>query len=423
MFREQGSGIRDQQAAGRENLPESCSLPPEPVSRARLPALIYLALIVYGSLYPFTGWHTPPDGVWEFVTAPWSRHVTRSDITTNILVYLPFGVLAARSLRYRCSPAAAFVLALLAGMLLSFTMESLQAFLPTRVSSRLDWLLNGLGTALGAILAALAQGRWAPLRALMLLRRRWFLPGNTADLGLVVLALWALAQLIPLLLFLDLESLQKGLWSLWRALLQPSLLHWQQLIADSLGIAGLGLFVTLYARSAKSIMPMYVAFVVIVLLLRVPVMSWRLSLETGAGAVLGLASAMALLRSPHGLRLAAAVLAILASLILAKLAPEFSLWFKPPREINWIPFAGKMHSLFGFAEILAGLWPFFALAALAQAAAPYRLHAWLGGATLVLILIALELAQQDVPGHRPDVTNVLLALIGWAAPWWWREKN
>ena len=39
------------------------------------------------------------------------------------------------------------------------------------------------------------------------------------------------------------------------------------------------------------------------------------------------------------------------------------------------------------------------------------------------LLIALELAQQDMPGHRPDVTNVLLALIGWAAPWWWREKT
>ena len=398
-------------------------LPAKPVSRARLPAVVYLLLIVYGSLYPFSGWHTPPDGVWEFVTAPWSRYVSRSDIITNILVYLPFGVLVARSLRYRCTPIAAFMLALCVGALLSFSMESLQAFLPLRVSSRLDWLLNGLGTLLGALLAALVQARWAPLRALVMLRHRWFLPGHTAELGLTVLGMWTLAQLIPLLLFLDLDSWQKGLWSLWRALQQPSLLHWQQLIADSLGIAGLGLFVMLYARSAKSLMPLYVVFVVVVLLLRVPVMSWRLSLETGAAAVLGLSGAMALLRSPHGMRLAAATLAILASLILAKLAPEFSLWFKPPREINWIPFAGRMHSLFGLAEILAGLWPFFALAALAQAAAPQRFHAWMGGAALVLILIALEIAQQGVPGHRPDITNVLLALIGWAAPWWWSNRH
>ena len=88
-------------------------------------------------------------------------------------------------------------------------------------------------------------------------------------------------------------------------------------------------------------------------MLRVPVMSWRLSLETGVGAVLGLAGAMSLLRSPQPLRLAVAATMIFAGFVLAKLAPELSLWFKPPREINWIPFAGRMHSLYGFSEMLA----------------------------------------------------------------------
>jgi VanZ family protein len=392
-------------------------------SRARFPAIVYALLIVYGSLYPFTGWHGPLDSALDFLTAPWSRYITRSDVLTNILVYLPFGALVARAQRHWLTPAAAFALALLAGLLLSFSMESLQAFLPGRVSSRLDWLLNGLGTALGALLSALVQGRWAPLRGLMLLRHRWFLPGHTADLGLAVLGLWALAQLIPLLLFLDPESLQRGLWSLWRALLQPSLLHWQQLFADSLGIAGLGLFVTLYARSSKSVMPLYVAFIVAVLLLRVPVMSWRLSLETGAGAVLGLAIAMSLLRSPQPLRLAVAASMIFAGFVLAKLAPELSLWFKPPREINWIPFDGRMHSLYGFSEMLANLWPFLALATLAQAAAPVRRHAWLGGLVVLTVSIALEQAQQGVPGHRPDITNILLALAGWSVPWWWEKHQ
>ncbi len=394
-----------------------------PVSRARWPALIYALLIVYGSLYPFLGWRGPFDAALDFVSAPWSRYVTRSDIITNLLVYLPLGGLTARALRYRLNPWLAFLAATLVGVLLSFGMETLQAWLPGRVSSRLDWLLNSLGTALGALAAALVQGRWRPLRRLLMVRRRWFLPGPTADLGLLVLGLWALTQLIPLFLYLDPDSLQRGLWSLWRALLQPSLLHWQQLSADALSIAGLGLFVTLYARSAKSLMPLYIAFIVCVLVLRIPVMSWRLSLETGAGALLGLTGALALLRAPRPLRLIAAALAILLGLALAKLAPEFSLWFKPPREINWIPFAGRMHSLSGFAELLAGVWPFLALAALAQAGAPYRQQAVWGGVTLAFFAVALELAQQQIPGHRPDLTNVLLALAGWFAPWWWQAKN
>lgn len=390
-----------------------------PFSRARWPALIYAVLIAYGSLYPFLGWHGPLDAALDFVGAPWSRHVSRSDIITNILVYLPLGALIARALRYRLNPWLAFLAAALLGALLSFAMESLQAYLPGRVSSRLDWLLNSLGTLLGALGAALIQARWGPLRALAQLRRQWFLPGPTADFGLLVLGLWALAQLIPLLLYLDPDSLQRGLWSLWRALSQPSLLHWQQLAADSLSIAGLGLFVTLYARSAKSVMPLFIAFIVFVLLLRIPVMSWRLSLETGAGALLGLAGTLALLRSPRPFRLIAAAVAILIGFALAKLAPEISLWFKPPREVNWIPFAGRMHSLSGFAELLAGLWPFLTLAALAQAGAPYRQHALWGGITVAFIAVALELAQQGIPGHRPDVTNVLLALTGWYAPWRW----
>lgn len=389
------------------------------ISRARWPALIYALLIVYGSLYPFLGWHGPLDAALDFVSAPWSRHVSRSDVITNILVYLPLGALAARALRYRLLPWQALLAAALLGVLLSFTMESLQAYLPGRVSSRLDWLLNALGSALGALGSALIQGRWEPFRRLALLRRQWFLPGQIADFGLLVLGLWALAQLIPLLLYLDPDSLQRGLWSLWRALSQPSLLHWQQLAADSLSIAGLGLFVTLYARSAKSVMPLYVAFIVIVLLLRIPVMSWRLSLETGAGAVLGLTGTLVLLRSPRPFRLIAAAVAILIGFALAKLAPEISLWFKPPREVNWIPFAGRMHSLSGFAELLAGLWPFLSLAALAHAGAPYRQHALWGGITVAFIAVALELAQQGIPGHRPDVTNVLLALAGWYAPWRW----
>lgn len=390
-------------------------------SSTSITAAGYALLLVYGSLYPFTGWHGPFDGALAFLGAPWPRYVTRSDIITNILVYLPLGALLARAQRHRLHPARSFAVAVLAALLLSLMLEGVQTFLPGRVASRLDWLLNGLGAALGALAAALAQSRWAPLRALLSLRGRWFLPGPVADLSLLALGIWTLAQLIPLLLYLDADSLQRGLWSLWRALGQPSLLHWQLLTADALSIAGLGLLVTLHARSARNLMPLYIVFITAVLLLRVPVMSWRLSLESGAGALLGLVVAMAFLRSPRGLRLAAAAAMIFLGFALAKLAPEFSLWFKPPREVNWIPFAGRMHSLHGFADMLGVVWPFLALATMAQNAAPFRGHAWLGGGIVLTVTAALELAQQGAPGYRADMTNVLLALAGWTAPWWWQR--
>jgi VanZ family protein len=390
-------------------------------TRSRLAIAGYVLLLVYGSLYPFTGWHEPLEGALDFLAAPWPRYFTRSDILTNLLVYLPLGVLLAGGGKRR--PLAAFGVALSGALLLSLTLESLQTFLPGRVASRQDWLLNGLGAALGALAVLAAHSQLAPVRTLRAARHSAFLPGQVTDLALLVLGLWALAQLIPLLLYLDANSLQKGLMTLWRALMQPALLHWQKLAADTLSVAGLGLFVTLHARSAKSLMPLYIFFIAAVLLLRLPVTSWRLSLESGAGALLGLTMAMAFLRAPRSVRLGAAAAMIFLGFALAKLAPEFSLWFKPPREVNWVPFAGRMHSLHGFADMLASVWPFLALAALARHAAPFRGHAWVGGGIVLAVTTALELAQQGAPGYRADMTNVLLALAGWTVPWWWQKPD
>jgi hypothetical protein len=42
-----------------------------------------------------------------------------------------------------------------------------------------------------------------------------------------------------------------------------------------------------------------------------------------------------------------------------------------------------------------------------------------GGGALLLIVFALEWLQQQVPGRYADITTVILAAIGWTAPWLW----
>jgi VanZ family protein len=156
-------------------------------------AVAYVALIVYASLYPFSGWRDQGLFPWDFLLAPWPRYWTGFDVAINLAGYVPLGALAALSaLRARRRHVA--MVALLVGVLLSFTMEALQSYLPTRVASREDLLLNSLGTALGA-LATLLLDRWGVIRRWSRLRARWFVEQSRG--GMVLLAAWPVALMFP----------------------------------------------------------------------------------------------------------------------------------------------------------------------------------------------------------------------------------
>jgi VanZ family protein len=154
----------------------------------------YTLLICYASWYPFHPWREPVETWFAFLVAPWPRYYTVADVVLNVLSYFPFvswsGWLCCRGpARTGCSR--------LAGTLLSFGMESLQQFLPARVSSNLDLLANGLGSMLGAVFAMTAGERWLLSGNLHRLRHRVFLPGAAVDVGFVMLVAWLFTQLNP----------------------------------------------------------------------------------------------------------------------------------------------------------------------------------------------------------------------------------
>lgn len=166
--------------------------------RARLvqvaAVLLYLLLIAYGSLYPFSGWRVPVQHSWGFLFAPWPRYVTRTDLITNVLAYLPLGYLLTAWLRLHVGRWATVLYAVLGGALCSVTLEFLQAFLPGRIASNLDILTNVTGVLMGVVLYRLLQnGKW-PGRLLPQWRERHFAPGLWGDAGLLLLILWGLSQ-------------------------------------------------------------------------------------------------------------------------------------------------------------------------------------------------------------------------------------
>src|SRR4029077_11784823 len=105
-----------------------------PRQRTFLPhalALLYGFAIVYASLQPFAPWIPPAPGTpfWPF--APWPLKWTRFDFTANVLAYIPICLFVAL-IPHRAAPPLRMSVALAAGVVLSFGMETLQMFLPSR---------------------------------------------------------------------------------------------------------------------------------------------------------------------------------------------------------------------------------------------------------------------------------------------------
>lgn len=179
-------------------------------------ALLYAALIVYASLFPFTGWRDQGIAPWAYLQAPWPQYWTRFDLVSNLIGYMPLGFLLTLSMLQPVrGPWLAAVLATLATGLLSFAMESLQSYLPTRVASNVDLGFNAAGGLLGALVAAALERlgtveRWRRLRA------RWFVRDSRG--ALVLLALWPVGLLFPAPVAFGLgqvyERLEEGLASL-----------------------------------------------------------------------------------------------------------------------------------------------------------------------------------------------------------------
>lgn len=117
--------------------------------------IVAIALIIYGSLYP---WHfvLPHESVWLTLMRSWPFEWTLTamrDDFINVLIYVPVGALAFLSLARRRSARAATAMAISGGLLLSLSMEALQAFVPGRTPSFADLACNTVGAAIGALLA------------------------------------------------------------------------------------------------------------------------------------------------------------------------------------------------------------------------------------------------------------------------------
>lgn len=329
-------------------------------------AIGYTLLIVYASLYPFTGWRGAPEVFLEFVAAPWPRYYTLSDLSLNVLAYVPFGFFAVLSALSRLGATGAALGAAVLGVLLSLSMECLQQLTATRVASNLDLLSNGLGALAGALLGATLGERWVLSGRLYQARQRMFVQDRMTDLGFVLLLLWLFTQLHPQLWLFGNGDAGWLLPDAVAGSFDPALHRWLESSVAAINLAGVCLLVQAMARPRESLAGLLLALMCAALGLKV-VAAQTLFRQADAAvwltpaAMLGIPAGillyLALRRLPRvAVALAAASLVGLGAL-LVNLAPEnpyiaaaFSTWRH-----------GHFLSFNGLTRLLSTLWPLAAI--------------------------------------------------------------
>src|ERR1051326_4265599 len=114
-----------------------------------------IAVIVYGSLYPFCFYNNPdPDGPLRALLHTWRILGGRGDSIANFILYVPLGFFLVRDKRPRSY---SFFVAVAGGISLSTVMELLQFYDATRYSQMSDIYLNGAGTICGAAAGILCR--------------------------------------------------------------------------------------------------------------------------------------------------------------------------------------------------------------------------------------------------------------------------
>ncbi|MDR3352264.1 MAG: VanZ family protein [Zoogloeaceae bacterium] len=341
--------------------------PPRPAAERlfRWLALVWSVLTVYGSLYPFSGGARGAIDPFAWLNLRWPQYWTAFDMGVNVLVYLPLGFCVTLALRgcFRRRLVAPF-LATLWGVFLSFAMESLQSWLPSRVASNLDLLCNSLGTLAGSLIAA-----WCGPRLLALwlnLRQRLFAPAPHVDLGLALLGLWLLALLAPENILFGTGRLHALAW-LPAPRYDPGSYRFLEGAAVAANLLAVGLFAAAMTQGRWLALPMIALLFSLAFLIQGLGAALFLGPEDWLawctpGAAGGLRAGFLLLGIvlllPPACRTPLAALALLLATLLAYLVPAdpytAATGMRPQWQNHFLNFKG-------LTRWIASIWPFLAL--------------------------------------------------------------
>lgn len=346
----------------------------------RIALLVYLLLIIYASGFPFSGWRDNGLAPWAYLGERMPHYWTLFDLVVNVIGYVPLGSLIVLALYPRVRGSWAVVITCASGILLSMMLEALQSYLPSRVPSNLDLMTNTLGVVIGALAGTLMYSPVLEKSWLRSLRRAWF--SEQASRGLIVIALWPVAQIYPqpyLFGHGQLLPSVSGWLSSWLGMpVDLSQLLWQEvhfsvdhyrlleLFVTAFGMTGAVLVLLCQTRSAapKVVLALLLMLSAIatkalanaVLFTPADAFSW-LTPAAASGLIVGVVMLAGLSFAPPAAQRRTATLLLLISLVLLNMAPSNPYFMSTLQD--WAQ--GKFLNFNGAAQFLSLCWPVFAL--------------------------------------------------------------
>ncbi len=243
----------------------------------------YTLLILYGSWFPFSHLISPARPLFSFlVTEP---SYDRADLIQNLLIYMPLGLFMVAWLNASRRFGPALACATLTGTLLSFTVESVQQFLPERVASLSDLVLNAVGTWVGGWLAIFVSRDTLTGKKMLSYRNHVFREGAMVNVAIAVLGLWVLSQTSPLVPSLDPAHLRHGFAMLKQSYQHPERFDLLKFSIYSSYVLALGLLAVSAVRADRSAFGLFAGVVGAVLVGKVLVVTRQLAAEALLGAL------------------------------------------------------------------------------------------------------------------------------------------
>jgi VanZ family protein len=331
--------------------------------------IAYTLAIIYASLNPFFGWREPE----SFGLFAWPRYLNGFDVIVNALAYLPLGGMLATMQMNRshqrdqkCHPMRALGRAVLAGFVLSATMESLQTLLPVRVSSPVDLISNTAGTLVGA---GVLVSRWGQM--LMARAVRWrslhFTRSIECDWGLLLLAAWFFAQLNPVIPIFEAGHIANPFEVAASQTPYDLLILLPQAVGITLNVCGFALFLSLLLRPGKRVIVNVLLILALGFFTKISMASMMLKAPQMVGwlapaTVIGLSAGLLLFayfsRLSYRWRAFSTTLFIFAGGLMAKLASVYGAFDETLRLLNWPH--GHLINFASLTRWIHEIWPLLA---------------------------------------------------------------